>query len=248
MTLKVIGAGFGRTGTMSLQAALEQLGFGNCYHMQEMFKNRHHPKLWEDALLGNGAAWDEIFEGYQSTVDWPGCTFYRELMELYPEAKVVLNVRDAERWYDSTFESIYRVPNSLFMHLVKVLVPHMRTAYRVVDLVVWSGTFEGRFAEREHAIDIFNRHNAAVQATVDPDRLLVYNVKEGWEPLCKFLGVPVPKETPFPHLNDKVILQRVLRWGPVVIFALLGVIVGILLWLGRLVRSVVIGSCKSQNV
>lgn len=109
MTLEVIGAGFGRTGTMSLKVALEELGFEPCYHMSEVFTHPEHVELWRAAAQGEPVEWEQIFGGYRATVDWPACTFYGELMENYPDAKVILTVRDPQRWYESAYNTIYTI-------------------------------------------------------------------------------------------------------------------------------------------
>lgn len=103
----MIGAGFGRTGTSSLKVALEKLGFGPCYHITELFDHPEHVRLREPAVRGEPVDWEEIFHGYQATVDWPGAAFYEELMEKYPDAKVILTVRAPERWYASILNTIY---------------------------------------------------------------------------------------------------------------------------------------------
>ena len=110
MSLKVIGAGFGRTGTTSLKAALERLGFDRCYHMFEFMEHPEHAKYWDAASKGKPVDWNALFEGYQSTLDWPGCSYYRDLMQRYPEAKVLLTVRDSEKWYQSAQKTIFRPP------------------------------------------------------------------------------------------------------------------------------------------
>ena len=205
MNLKVIGAGFGRTGTMSLKAALEELGFGPCYHMSEVFENSSHPDEWNAAAVGKKVNWENLLEDYAATVDWPSCSFYEELMEVYPDAKVLLSVRDPERWYESTSNTIYNIrritTSSKFFAVVGRLNPRMTSVARMVNNLIWEGTFDGRFEDKQYAIEVFNRHNEEVRERVPKDRLLVYEVKEGWGPLCDFLGVEVP-ETPFPHLND----------------------------------------------
>lgn len=234
MSVKVIGAGFGRTGTTSLKAGLEELGFDRCYHMSECFKRPSHAPLWEDAFAGRLADWDAIFAGYQATVDWPGCALYKELMEVYPDAKVLLSVRDPDAWYESTLHTIYRVPESLLLSLLKPILPFARNLYRMVNALVWDGAFDGRFEDREHAIGVYERHNREVESHVPSERLLVYDVKQGWEPLCRFLDVPVPQDRPFPHLNDAAQIQRVLRWGPWVVFVVLG---GAIAALVALIRS-----------
>lgn len=202
MSLDVIGAGFGRTGTASLKVALEQLGFSKCYHMFEFMEHLEHISHWEAALKGKPVAWAELFEGYRATVDWPGCTFYRELMDAYPDAKVVLSVRDPERWYESASSTIFSARRGGPRRLLQLLTtPRMWRPIRFVRSLLHVGTFGGKGENKAHAIGVFEAHNEAVRRIVPPERLLVYEVKEGWEPLCRFLGVPVP-ETPFPHVND----------------------------------------------
>lgn len=202
MPLEVIGAGFGRTGTASLKAALEVLGFMKCYHMFEFMEHLEHVGHWENALNGKPVAWDELFDGYRATVDWPGCTFYRELMVAYPDAKVILSVRDPERWYDSASKTIFSAPRRGPLRLLQLLTtPRLWRPVRFVRGLLQVGTFGKKDSDKAHTIGVFEAHNKAVKQTVPPERLLVYEVKEGWEPLCRFLGVAVP-EVPFPHIND----------------------------------------------
>ncbi len=216
--MKVIGVGFGRTGTASLKAALEQLGFGPCYHMLEvMAAPKQRAAQWMSVADGARPEWNEILDGYQATVDWPGTYFWRELVDAYPDAKVLLSVRDADKWYKSTANTIYRGPlpeRSTNMQrlwsLIRVADPHMRHIRQLADKLIWSGTFDGRFADRDHAIDVFHRHIDEVKQYVPADRLLVYDVKQGWEPLCEFLDVAVP-EGEFPHLNDTEAFQAMMR-------------------------------------
>jgi len=194
--LKVIGAGFGRTGTLSLKHALEELGFGPCYHMSELFDKPGVDEQWDAIVRGEPADWHMIFKGYQATVDWPACTFYKELMQVYPGAKVLLSVRDPEKWYESVASTIYRVSH---------LNPdHARTPHgHMVHTLIWQGTFDNRFEDKDYAIAVFLRHIEEVKQHVPAEKLLIYNVKEGWEPLCAFLGVEVPEGKPFPHDNDR---------------------------------------------
>ncbi len=214
-----------------MQAALQELGFNKCYHMTEVMKHPSHAQFWHDVMMEKSVDWHEFFRDYQATVDWPGCTYYKQLMDLYPDAKVLLSVRDPERWYESTRDTIYRIPQSLLMTILKVFVPHLRIMYPVVNGIVWRDTFEGRFEDRTHAIAIFNQHNEAVEQYVPAERLLVYDVKEGWEPLCRFRDVDVPVDKPFPHLNDKALMQQAMRWGPAAIFAAIGGLIALLVWL-----------------
>lgn len=196
--MKVIGAGFGRTGTLSMKAALEDLGFGPCYHMVEVFDKPQHVALWQAAAEGQRIDWNALFAGYNATVDWPACNFYESLMQAYPEAPVVLNVRDPERWYESVTNTIYQAGRALGDGPQP---PQVQAFGRMIGTLIWGGTFGGQFEDKQHAIAVFNRHIAEVKERVPPERLLIFDVQEGWEPLCHFLGVAAP-DKPFPRLND----------------------------------------------
>ncbi len=215
--LAVIGAGFGRTGTMSLKAALEELGFGPCYHMTEVFENPEHVELWEAAARGEPVNWEEVFGGYRAAVDWPAAAFYEELMARYPEARVVLTVRDADRWYESARSTIYGIRGlaaSPAFTVASWFVPRLRNLRRAALMageLIWDGVFDGRFEDRRHAIGVYERWNEEVRRRVPAHRLLVYEVKEGWGPLCGFLEVDVPEGKPFPHLNDGASFRRTVR-------------------------------------
>jgi hypothetical protein len=190
MTLKVIGAGFGRTGTLSLKLALEQLGFGPCYHMVEVIKNPQAVGWWLDAANGK-PDWDKIFSGYNACVDWPAATFYDALADFHPEAKVILTERDPEDWFRSTQATIF--PNAT--------PPDTDIPFDQLFRKVIGRLFDQRMRDHDHVIEVFKAHNAEVRRRVPPDRLLVYEVAQGWEPLCRFLGVPVPT-TPMPQTNS----------------------------------------------
>lgn len=234
MSLKVIGAGFGRTGTLSLQAALEELGFAPCYHMSEVLKHLEHATVWSAAGRGEPVDWDALLAGYQAAVDWPACAFYRELLSCYPHAKVILTVRAADKWYDSARQTIYYARRA-FPGWTRWFLPRIRRFTRMLDDVVWIRTFQGRFADKQHALAVFHRHNDEVRRTVLADRLLVYEVSQGWEPLCAFLDVPVPRDKPFPHLNDTAKFRSRIRKAAVLVWgissaALVLVVLG-LVWL-----------------
>ena len=199
--MKVIGAGLGRTATFSLKFALEHLGFGPCYHMTEVFAGaRRNIPLWLDVVNGK-PDWDAIFDGYQSTTDYPACSYWRELADCYPDAKVVLSVRDAAGWFDSVSETIFsdQIQGSL------VGSP----AEAIMKGVIFDA-FGDRVKDRVFMIDWFERRNQKVIDALLPERLLVYSPKEGWEPLCSFLGVPVPDE-PFPRVNSRDELNQNMR-------------------------------------
>ncbi len=199
--MKVIGAGFGRTGTLSLKVALETLGFGPCYHMTEVFKNPQHLELWYDAALERPVDWPAMFHRYQAAVDWPACAFYQPLVDVFPDAKVILTVRDPERWYESALETIHALSQTPPVSWTGWMIPGLRRFIRNGKRIVWKGTFKGRFLDRPFALEVYRRHIEEVTRYVAPERLLVYDVKEGWEPLCRFLEVPVPAQL-FPRLND----------------------------------------------
>lgn len=209
MTLAVIGAGIGRTGTTSLKVALEMLGLGPCYHMTELLADPSRVGHWEDAWAGRPVDWEAIFDGFGSAVDFPVYRHWHELSERYPEAKVILTVRDPERWYQSVRETIYMAsrPGPLKMLQLAVRLPFQKKARQILRVlkgsgVLWEKDFDGRFEDKAHAIAHYEKHVAEVEAGVPRDRLLVYSVKEGWAPLCAFLGVEVPDE-PFPRANDR---------------------------------------------
>ncbi|KAL1924508.1 uncharacterized protein VTP21DRAFT_4162 [Calcarisporiella thermophila] len=198
--LKVIGAGFGRTGTLSMMVALDMLGFGPCYHMKRV--RPEHMQKFIDAFDGKKVDWDEIFKDFNSCVDWPTTSFYKELMAKYPDAKVVLTVRDSpEKWHESAMSTIFKYP---FEPLVKIVAffTFGRNFLKMINKLIMDGTFHGQARNKEKAVAVYKQHIEEVKRVVPAERLLVFNVKEGWEPLCKFLGVPVPSE-PFPRVNDR---------------------------------------------
>ena len=206
--LKLIGAGLPRTGTLSQKEALEALGLGPSYHWVNVIADlEHQVELWEQALDGEGR-WGEIFQGQLSTVDWPGGYFYRELMDAYPDAKVLLSVRDPEKWEPSFRETIWAMSYGdtvmpLLSRARAQIDPRWERYLALVDRMFWGpqGTFsEGR--EPAQMIAQMIAHEERVKRDVPPERLLVWEVAEGWPRLCEFLGVDVP-DTPFPHANDR---------------------------------------------
>jgi Sulfotransferase domain len=194
MSLKVIGAGVGRTGTYSLKRAINRLGFGPCHHMEEVILNMP-AQLPAWTAAGNGQPdWLAIYKGYESAVDWPTAGFFRELNAAYPEAKFILTHRSPESWVASFSATIYKL-------LDTPVPPEMQEWLKMgIGVIRKTGFPVGLDAAAlERA---FNAHNEAVKRTIPADRLLVYDVKEGWGPLCAFLGAPVPDE-PFPRTNDR---------------------------------------------
>ena len=199
MTLKVIGAGFGRTGTLSMKVALEKLGYNKCHHMLEVMSSARQVDLWYEIAQGGVPDWDAVFDGFAASVDFPSSYYYKELAQRYPDAKIVLTTRDFDRWYQSANETIWELSNSVPGWMK--LIPRGRKTDRMVFGIVWDRCFGGRFEDKAHAESVFNDHIAEVKASVPEDRLLVMEVKDGWEPLCQFLGHEIPEE-PFPHVNE----------------------------------------------
>jgi hypothetical protein len=223
--MKIIGAGFGRSGTMSLRSALEQLGYGPCYHMKITLFRYDHMKFFMRAWNGKNVNWKRFFRRYNSVVDWPTCAFYKDLNAEYPDAKVLLNVRDPESWYESMKETIYAIqPAFPFWFPREVRAMH--------DEIIFGGSMKGVFEDREKMLAVYRQYIEEVKITVPAERLLVYNVREGWKPLCDFLGVPVPSGKVFPHINERrsfkrwIVLLKLLNWlVPLVVMACLAILI-----------------------
>jgi hypothetical protein len=195
--MEVIGAGFGRTGTNSLRLALERLGFGPCHHMHELTLKPAQVPVWQAAAQGRTMDWRSVFAGYRSQVDWPGALYWRELADTFPAAKVILTVRPVADWFCSFEATVAR----------EVLTPSTSSDLHAVARremqreIIARQVFGNRPLDRDHAIATFERHVEQVRATVAPERLLIFDVRDGWGPLCAFLRVQVP-EDPFPKTNS----------------------------------------------
>ncbi len=209
MALQLIGAGFGRTGTLSLYTALNSLGLP-CYHMVEVLQNRanrHHLAFWRRVAHGQPGQpypWDEVFAGYGAAVDNPASCVWRELLAANPDAKVILTLhpRGAEAWYESTLETIYFSERMWQFQLLAAVSPFARALGDMTHHLVWQQAHRGTMANRQAAIAHYHQHMEDVKAAVPPERLLVYSVDQGWGPLCAFLDLPAPQR-PFPHVNDR---------------------------------------------
>jgi hypothetical protein len=191
MGLAVIGAGLPRTGTWSLKMALEQLGFGPCYHMSEALQRPEHYPLWEAAAAGGAVDWYALFEDWGSTTDAPACHHYQALANLYPDAKLILSVRDPDKWFASTQNTILS-EGAAASH-------RARGAVDMLKAVGWGS--DPRLHDKAWMLERYHRHNAEVRANVPAGRLLEFDAAQGWAPLCAFLGRPVP-ETSFPRVNS----------------------------------------------
>jgi hypothetical protein len=195
MTLRVVGPGVGRTGTNSLKLALERLLGGRCHHMFEVRADPGHQiRLWTDAIEGRQVDWHEIMDGFIAQVDWPGASFWRELTSVFPEALVILSVRPAEEWYRSASQTIFQ---SL----------ELEGEWRATMRKLLADRFCGRLGDKKAMVEAYERHNEDVRQTVSSDRLLEWSPTDGWDPLCGFLGVPVPEE-PFPLTNTTTDFRR----------------------------------------
>ena len=201
MALKVIGTGFGRTGTHSLKLALEMLGAGPCYHMMEVFTRPDHSPGWQALGEGRGDDFDALLAGFPSTVDWPTTYFWRALIARNPDARVLHSERPAEEWYQSISQTIFpALQRQLPPEGAPEPRPGMRAHQAMIVKLIRDDTFGGDLS-RENAIRVYDAHNQAVRREVPPEKLLVFNARDGWEPLCAFLDVPVPA-APYPRTNS----------------------------------------------
>ena len=197
MALEVIGAGFGRTGTMSLKLALERIGFDPCYHMVEEMKHPEHDALWQDATDNKPVDWEALFDGYRAVVDWPAAAFWPDLASHYPQAKIILTTRDPDRWFKS-------ISNTIFPTLLTEPGPNepVTPGHRhMTRSLIAERIFEKRIDDREFVLDVYQRNSERVLREIPPSRLLQYQPGDGWEPLCEFFWVAVPDE-PYPRAND----------------------------------------------
>ncbi len=192
MALKLVGAGLGRTGTLSLKQALERLLGEPCYHMLEVFSRPDHVANWQAAIDGKSPDWDAMFEGFSAVVDWPAAAFWREITDANPDAPVLLSTRaSADEWWhsaDRTILEVFRSETSPFEQ------------WRKMATDLFEKRFVSGFLDPETAKTAYERHNAEVRATIDPARLIEWQPGDGWEPISTALGVDVPDE-PFPHTN-----------------------------------------------
>ena len=207
MDLKVIGAGFGRTGTLSLKLALEELGLAPAITWSRPSPIPSTTRCGSRWPRARSNDWRPILEGYASTVDWPGVMIWKELAAAYPDAKIILTVRDPESWYASAAATIFaRMQEARDAEILRArgvadaIDPIRRRHMAMINAVVVEQSFDGSLDEA-NALHMFNAHNDEVRRLVPPERLLVYEVGQGWEPLCAFLGLPVPA-TPFPKVNS----------------------------------------------
>jgi len=196
MSLKIIGSGFGRTGTMTMKDALGVLGFGPTHHMTEIIENPDQLRHWQAIFAGEEVDWADVFAGYKSQVDWPGASCWEMTMVAFPEARVIHTERPEEDWWNSFNGTIGKF-FSVFEQMP--LPPELREVFTTMKAGFLADTFVD-FTDKDRAIAAYRANNIKVRELVPADRLLVFNVAQGWDPLCDFLGVPRP-DAPFPHHN-----------------------------------------------
>lgn len=210
MSIKIIGAGLPRTGTNTLKESLERLGYKKTYHMKELLVHPEDLRYWMQLKNTSTTQWDELYKGFQATVDFPGYPWYKEHMKRYPDAKVILTVRPFEQWYTSVYSTIWQagpqtLPQKLAMMSKLLFNPRLRSVIKCVKFaksMIFGVHLQGKFQDKAFAEKVFYKHIEDVKAYVPAHKLLIYDVSEGWGPLCEFLNVPQPVE-PLPHLNKK---------------------------------------------
>jgi len=199
MTLRIVGAGLGRTGTTSLKAALERLLGGPCHHMMELFAHPEQIPAWHAAARGEMPDWKTLFASYRATVDWPSAAFWPEISAAFPNAVILLSVRDPESWWKSASSTIFQaIPQA----------PSVAWRDMVLDLM--RARFTDRLDDRDACLAAYERWYADARARIPKDRLLEWRAKDGWAPICERLGVAVPDE-PFPHANKTEDFQSMVR-------------------------------------
>ena len=218
MSIKIIGAGMPRTGTNTLKASLEKLGFMKTYHMKELLVHPEDLHYWKTLDETGSTDWDGLYDGFQATVDFPCYPWYKQHMERYPDAKVILTVRPFEKWYSSVQSTVWTagpqsLPEKLAMMSKLLFNPRLRKVIQCVKLakkMIFKVHLQGKFEDKAFAEKVFNQHTEDVKAHVPADKLLIYDVRDGWAPLCKFLNVPEPEEA-LPHLNKKENFKTMLK-------------------------------------
>lgn len=210
MVLQIIGSGFGRTGTKSLKEAIEVLGFGPCHHMYELLDNLDQVPDWQALANGETRDWETVFSGYSSQVDWPGAHYWRQTMAAFPNAKILHSVRPVEKWWVSFDKTIGKL---LERYQEMDFPPPIHEILDMNRKFVGDATFDGKFRDRDAAIAAYEKREADVRAAVPAERLLVFDVAQGWGPLCDFLQVPIP-DRPFPHHNLRGDFWEVLGGEP----------------------------------
>jgi len=235
MSLQIIGAGFGRTGTMSTYTALKELGFP-CYHMAEVImnkENKSHIDFWKkvaDEPEGKQQQWETVFAKYTAMVDNPGSCVWKELSVAYPGAKVLLTLhpRGAEAWYESTMNTIYFTEIMWQIKVLAFFIPFFRKFVPMSRKLIWQRSLKNTMPDKAAAISRYNQYIEEVKAAVPAERLLIFQVNQGWGPLCTFLNIPVPP-TPFPNVNDTKEFQKLKKQFARMAYIIIGIIAVVLI-------------------
>ncbi|WP_420642456.1 sulfotransferase family protein [Candidatus Leptofilum sp.] len=193
--MRVINVGLARTGTTSLKAALELLGISPVHHTFDLFTSPKDMSLWEGAFEGKPVNWREFYADYEAA-DWPAAFFYKEIIDVHPEAKLLLTIRDPEKWVESVSNTVQQGMN------IKLPIPHLRRIKHFIITYAADKLFDGRLDDKAHMIRCYHRHVENVKAYVPENRLLLYDVRDGWESLCQFLAVNAPHQ-PYPRVNTR---------------------------------------------
>jgi hypothetical protein len=205
--MKMIGVGFGRTGTMSLKAALDELGAGPCFHMIDLITGENRARdleYWVKIANDEPVDWAEVFDGWEATVDWPAATKWREIVAAFPGVSVLLNVRDFDGFYKSCANTILAVKEAAAAGELEQDAnrePPAPELWGVIETLIWQGDFQGRFQDKEWAREMYWERVETIKREVPADRLVYWELGDGWEPLADALGVEAP-DRPFPHLHD----------------------------------------------
>jgi len=209
MSLFVIGTGLSRTGTTTLRKVIEELGFGPCYNSTELFIRPRGIEFWEALEKGQEVDFESFFSDYNAIIGFPGYIFHQQLKDRYPSAKIILSYRDPDEWYEdistTVFESASSHVNKAYANEVRSFDPYLADCIERIHALqlrmLEENYFEGRFSDQELSVKRYVEWNESIKEIYPEDELLVYQVTEGWEPVCEFLGVPVPEDKEFPHLN-----------------------------------------------
>jgi hypothetical protein len=200
MSIKLIGAGFPRTGTMSLKRAIEELGFGPCYHMIDFVRDNSTIDFWEAKFKKQNSDWSSLLSQHVSIVDFPGSLFYKELIKYYPKAKIILTVRESDSWYESVRSTVISTGKNAESTKISEAEKLRVENFKRMRQLIWGEVFEGRQNDKTYMIERYEMHNAEVRELVPSSKLLEYSVKEGWNPLASFLETEIP-DSSFPHAN-----------------------------------------------
>lgn len=218
MSIEIIGAGFPRTGTTTLKKALEILGYDKTYHFKDLVANPDDLKYWKELEETGSTDFENLFKGYRATSDFPAYPYYKILLKKYPDAKIILTKRDPDAWYKSTYDTIWQagpqnLPAKLVLSGKMLLNSHLRKKMNCIKFmrkIYLSNQFGGEFGSEQSAKSTFINHIKEVSENVPKEKLLIYEVADGWEPLCKFLRIDIP-QVPFPHLNKNQDFHKMVK-------------------------------------